>query len=69
MNYMYLEKLLDKIENKYKMVIIASKRARQLNTGSQKKMESPYRKTINIALEEILAGKIKYTDPSAKEVK
>ena len=37
MNYMYLEKLLDKIENKYKMVIIASKKSSSVKYWKPKK--------------------------------
>jgi len=51
------EELLKKTDNIYIMLNMAAKRARQLNTGAPKLVDikdTP----INIALEEIMAGKI-----------
>lgn len=54
--------LLDKIDNKYKMVIVASKRARQLNLGAEKKAEITMKKMTTMALYEIVNNKIKIYD-------
>ncbi len=46
------------IDNVYELVILASKRVRQLNEGSPKLVETRSGKATTIALEEIAAGKI-----------
>ena len=58
-----LEKGLDKVTNKYKAVVIVAKRARiiieknlELETGSS------FKKASSIALEEFLAGGIKFNE-------
>ena len=64
-----LEKLLDKVANKYKLVVIASKRARDLNEKNLDfDLKSTFRKATSIALEETLEGKIKYRE-DAKPIK
>ncbi len=52
------EELLDKTNSVYKLVILASKRALELNEGSPKLIESDSKKISTVALEEIKAGKI-----------
>jgi len=53
-----MENLLDKTGSVYKLVILASKRALELNEGSPKLVESDSKKVSIIALEEIRDGKI-----------
>ena len=54
-----VENLLDKTENSiYKLVILASKRALELNEGSPKLVETDTKKISAVALEEIREGKI-----------
>lgn len=54
-----VENLLDKTENSiYKLVILASKRALELNEGSPKLVETDAKKISAVALEEIREGKI-----------
>lgn len=54
-----VENLLDKTENSiYKLVILASKRALELNEGSPKLVETDIKKISAVALEEIREGKI-----------
>jgi len=54
-----IENLLDKTDNSiYKLVILASKRALELNEGSPKLVETDSKKISAIALEEIREGKI-----------
>lgn len=54
-----IENLLDKTDNSiYKLVILASKRALELNEGSPKLVETDSKKISAVALEEIKEGKI-----------
>lgn len=62
-----LEELLDKVESKFSLVTIVSKRARQLNSGFVKMVKSQTTKNVSIALEEIAAGKIISIKKKSKE--
>ena len=55
-----LDKSLDKISNRYLLVVLASKRARQLNRGAPAQVETRHKKPTSTALEEIAHGKIGY---------
>jgi DNA-directed RNA polymerase subunit omega len=55
-----LEKSLDKASNRYLLVVLAAKRARQLNRGATPQIEAKYRKPTSLALEEIAQGKVGY---------
>ena len=66
-----LEKLLVRKGNRYRLAVIASKRARELNAGAPALIESEAQKTTSLALGEVLQGKIKYArrvKPPPKEV-
>lgn len=54
-----MENLLDKTGSIYKLVILASKRALELNEGSPKLVETDSKKVSTIALDEIRDGKIR----------
>ena len=55
----FIENLLDKTDNSiYKLVILASRRALELNEGSPKLVETESKKVSTVALEEIREGKI-----------
>lgn len=55
-----MEQLLDKTGSVYKLVVLASKRAAELNAGAGKLVEaSPHIKYSTVALEEIRQGKVK----------
>lgn len=58
MNKVDMVKVKANIDNVYKLVIVTSKRVRQLNDGSPKLVETGSKKPTTIALEEIAAGKI-----------
>jgi len=63
-----IDKLLDKVNSKYSLVILASKRAHELETGA-KRMKSEYLSVKNVgrALEEIEEGRIvKHSRPEIK---
>ena len=68
MQYIPVEELLDKVASRYKLVILASRRAGELNNGAPRLVDiSPKEKILIIALEEIREGKIGYkvTEKSA----
>jgi DNA-directed RNA polymerase subunit omega len=55
-----LERSLDKVSNRYLLVVLAAKRARQLNRGAQAQLESKHKKPTSVALEEIAETKVGY---------
>jgi DNA-directed RNA polymerase subunit omega len=58
-----LEALLDRVANKYALVIVAAKRARQLKEGSLPMVEVESGNPVTVALEEIAAGKVRFEMP------
>ena len=48
------------IDSKFRLVILASKRAKQLLRGSKKKIDTTLMNPLSIALEEIKQGKINF---------
>ncbi len=58
-----LEALLDRVSNKYALVIVAAKRARQLKDGALPMVDIDTQNPVTISLEEIAAGKIRYEMP------
>ena len=58
-----LEVLLDRVQNKYALVIVAAKRARQLKEGAMPMVDIDSGNPVTIALEEIAAGKIRFEMP------
>ena len=68
MTYISMEELLHHIDSRYKLVIIASRRAIELNEGGQRLVDlSPKTKASTIALEEIREGKIAYKAIESKQ--
>ncbi|MDP2701580.1 MAG: DNA-directed RNA polymerase subunit omega [Candidatus Rokubacteria bacterium] len=55
-----LEQSLDKVSNRYLLVVLAAKRARQLNRGAVAQVETKHKKPTCTALEEIAEAKIGY---------
>ena len=55
-----LEKSLNKVSNRYLLVVRAAKRARQLNRGAAPQVETKHQKPTSIALEEVAEGKVGY---------
>lgn len=60
MIYPSIDTLINKVDSKYTLVIAAAKRARMLNEGARRMVDSPSMKDVSIALEEISLGKIGY---------
>jgi len=55
-----LEKSLEKVSNRYLLVVLSSKRARQLNRGASAQVESKHKKCTSVALQEIAQSKVAY---------
>ena len=68
MTHIPFEDLTEKVDSKYRLVIIAAKRSRQLNQGATPLVQPKGRKPTYIALEEVAAGKVDYTAKSIEEV-
>lgn len=71
MAYVPMEDLFKKTDSVYKLVILASRRAVELNQGAGKLIEdvSPTAKVSTVALREIAEGKIVFKERKAKEAK
>lgn len=52
--------LLKKVENRYTLVNVTSKRARMLTNGSQPLSVTKSDKNVTIAIQEISEGKVRY---------
>lgn len=61
MLYPSIDKLLDKVDSKYSLVVAASKRARTLRDGAKSELRSPKsHKNVGVALEELYGDYIHY---------
>jgi DNA-directed RNA polymerase subunit omega len=58
--YPSIDTLINKVDSKYTLVIAAAKRARMLNEGARRMVDSHSMKDVSIALEEINLGKVGY---------
>lgn len=54
-----LEELLGQVENKYTLVIMTAKRARQLKDGGLPLVDVESTNPVSVALEEIATGRIR----------
>lgn len=54
------DKLLTKVPSRYGLVVLAAKRARQILSGEEIKVEVQSTKNVTNALEEIAEGKITF---------
>lgn len=59
-----VEDCLDKVSSRFELVLLASKRARQLQKGAKPLIVSDNRDIV-IALREIAAGKVRWALPNA----
>ena len=60
MSFPSLENALSKVSNRYLLVVLAAKRARQLNRGAAARVETRHKKPTSSALEEIAAAKVEF---------
>lgn len=64
------DELMDKVDSPYTLVILAARRARQLNIGGTEIMEDyKSEKPVSKSLEEISKGKITYRKKNVKSIK
>jgi DNA-directed RNA polymerase subunit omega len=52
--------LLEKVDNRYALVVVAAKRARQLIAGEKKLTNIDSNKPVTVAINEISEGKVIY---------
>lgn len=60
-------KIEDGFDSNYRFVLVAARRARQLQNGSQPLVASRSTKACRVAQDEIAAGKVKYVRPEGLE--
>ena len=60
MSQVPFEDLMEHIDSKYRLVIVAAKRAKQLNRGAVPLIQPRTQKPTYQALEEVAAGKLGY---------
>ena len=56
-------KLIEGFDSNYRYILVAARRARQLQGGAPPVVETSSRKPCRIAQDEILAGKVKWVIP------
>ena len=61
--------VLEKGDSRYTLVMLTAKRAREIVEGSEPLVETKSSKAVTIAIEEIVAGKVKYKNPSINSIK
>ena len=60
-------KLIEGFDSNYRYVLVAARRARQIQNGAHPVVESHSRKPCRIAEEEIQAGKVKWEIPHSSD--
>ena len=64
-----LEDALNKVSNRYLLVVLAAKRARQLNRGAASRVETKHKKPTSTSMEEIAGAKVEYRVKEEGETK
>ncbi|KPU43982.1 DNA-directed RNA polymerase subunit omega [Oxobacter pfennigii] len=52
--------LLEKVDNRYSLVVVAAKRARQLIAGEKQLVDVDSSKPVTVAINEIIQDKVSY---------
>lgn len=61
MSFLPLDKLLEKVDSRYKLILVAAKRARELSDGAPPLIEADENsKPTTIALKELLNDRLEY---------
>jgi DNA-directed RNA polymerase subunit omega len=60
-----LDQLMEQVDAKYTLVILASRRGRAIQAGEPRQVESRSNKPVTIALEELVSHKIFFERPKA----
>lgn len=55
-----LDALVDKVDSKYTLVVLAAKRAREILDGEESLVMSKSNKPVTVALEEVSLGRVVY---------
>ena len=63
------DEVLKEGDSRYTLVLLVTKRARQLIEGQSPLIETDSKKPVSIAIEEILAKKITYKNPTLDSIK
>lgn len=63
MLYPSINELLKSVDSRYTLVLLVSKRARQLVDGAEPFVNPTSSKPVSIALQEVAEGKFTYTRP------
>ena len=58
--------LMGGFDSNYRFILVAAKRARQLQSGAKPMIDTNSRKSCRVAQDEILAGKVKWVVPETK---
>ncbi len=58
--------LLGGFDSNYRFILVAAKRARQIQSGAKPMVETNSRKACRVAQDEIIAGKVKWIVPDNK---
>jgi DNA-directed RNA polymerase subunit omega len=61
-------KLIDGFDSNYRYILVAARRARQLQSGAPPVVQTNSRKPCRIAQDEIRAGKVKWEIPETRSV-
>lgn len=62
-------KLIEGFDSNYRYILVAARRARQIQSGARPMVETPSRKPCKVALQEIEAGKVAYVVGPLKTAK
>ncbi|WP_300383975.1 DNA-directed RNA polymerase subunit omega [Clostridium sp.] len=60
--------LLNKVDDRYSLVLVTSKRARQIIEGREPLIVTNSKKALTIAINEVNDGEVGYEDLAVKEV-
>ena len=55
--------LMEGFDSNYRFILVAARRARQIQSGARPLVTTPARKPCRIAMEEIRSGKVKWVIP------
>lgn len=64
MLYPSINDLLKNVDSRYTLVLLVSKRARQIVDGANPLVEPQSIKSVSIAVQEVAEGKVTYTRPN-----
>jgi DNA-directed RNA polymerase subunit omega len=60
-------KLIEGFDSNYRYILVAARRARQIQSGAKPMVDTGSRKPCRIAMDEIDSGKVKWVVPQAEK--